>query len=412
MLIGKEGLDDEVAELLVDGAGERKAIDALIASGLVAALPDGRAEFVSDSIREFAAQRLVADEEKGNTEALRERVRLWILVNRQYQPEPRIARDYWTTEDKLGYAPYADAVAAFIRHRATLPPLTIGIKAPWGAGKTSLMRMVQNRLDPPADRSGAAVSIRLTASSRSLLRHGRWRRPRPDEPGLFRRRGNARAGGTAETGADQARIYVTNREVLKRAKKARVGGSDPPVLRAEPEEPPGLDGGWRATVWFNPWIYQSSEQIWAGFAHEIIRQITSRLPVGDRERFWLELNLARLDADAIRRRAYRAIWGRALPFLAVVVAAIAVSLFAFTVGRFTGAAWLRPFGSVVAGGGAAALAAGLVNFLFAYPFLSRSMSRSLGRCLVLRWREPVLAWPRASVGSQGCDAALSGEFHG
>ena len=120
----------------------------------------------------------MADEEKGNTEALRERVRLWILVNRQYQPEPRIARDYWTTEDKLGYAPYADAVAAFIRHRATLPPLTIGIKAPWGAGKTSLMRMVQNRLDPPAmewrcRKHPPHRQLQMIAPPR------RWRRPVP-----------------------------------------------------------------------------------------------------------------------------------------------------------------------------------------------------------------------------------------
>jgi hypothetical protein len=362
VLVGKEGLDDEIAELLVDGAGERKAIDALVASGLVAILPDGRAEFVSDSIREFAAQQLMADEDRADTEALRERVRLWILVNRQYQPEPRIARDYWTTDDKLGYAPYADAVAAFIRHRATLPPLTIGIKAPWGAGKTSLMRMVQNRLDPPADKSGYAISIRLTASSRSLLRHRRWRRLGPGEPDSVHWRGTDNTGDTAaESGAEQARIYVTNREVLKRAKKARSGGSDSPVLRAEPEAPPGLGGGWRATVWFNPWIYQSSEQIWAGFAHEIIRQITSRLPIGDRERFWLELNLARLDTDAIRRRAYRAIWGRALPFLGVVAAAIVVSLFAFSIGRFTEATWLKAFGSGVAGTGAVALIGGLVS---------------------------------------------------
>ena len=342
VLIGKEGLDDEIAEILVEGAGEQKAMEALVASGLVATLPDGRVDFVNDSIREFAEQRLTAEDGKADTEALRGRIRRWILVHRQFQPEPRIARDYWTTDDKLGYAPYADAVAAFIQHRATLPPLTIGIKAPWGAGKTSLMRMVQNRLDPPADKMGTAVGIRLTARSRSLLRHRGGPRSRAGEP-------------------EQARIYVTNREVLKRAKEARSTGPDPPQLRAEPEARPGVGNDWRATVWFNPWVYQSSEQIWAGFAHEIIRQITRRLPIGDRERFWLELNLARLDTDVIRRRAYRAIWGRVLPFLGAVAVAIVVSLFAFIIGRFIGAAWLKALGSVVAAGGAAALAGGLVS---------------------------------------------------
>lgn len=366
VLAGKEGLDDEIAEVLVDRAAEHKAIDVLVASGLVVLLPDGRADFASDSIREYAGQRLAADEDTADTDALRERVRRWLLVNRQYQPEPRIARDYWTTDDKLGYAPYADAVAMFIQHRATMPPLTIGIKAPWGAGKTSLMRMVQYRLDPPVGKDGTAVGIRLIARSRSVLRRRQWRLY-PGEPDSVHWSDESGTGGIAAE-SSTAEYSVTNREVLKRARKkgkkekgTRTGGSDPPLLRAEPEAAPGLGDGWRATVWFNPWVYQSSEQIWAGFAHEIIRQITSRLPIGDRERFWLQLNLARLDTDAIRRRAYRAIWGRVLPFLGAVAAAIAVSLFAFTIGRFTGAAWLKAFGSVAAAGGAAALAGGLVS---------------------------------------------------
>ena len=350
--------------MLLEGAGDGKAIAALVASGLVVPLPDGRAKFGSGSIHEFAAQRLETDEEKAKTEALRERLHLWLQLNRQYQLEPRITRDYWTTKDKLGYAPYADAVAAFIRHRATLPPLTIGIKAPWGAGKTSLMRMVQDRLDPPADEAGAASPIRLTAKSRSFLLGGRWRHSRAGEPDPAFPAGDTQTGAAVaepNTADQQAKSHVTNREVLKRAKKARADGPDPPLLQAEPDTTSELADGWRATVWFNPWIYQSSEQIWAGFAYEIIRQITCRLRVGDRERFWLELNLARLDTDAIRRRAYRAIWGRVLPFLVVAAVAIAVSLFAFTVERFTDAAWLRALGGVVAGGGGLALASGLVS---------------------------------------------------
>jgi hypothetical protein len=70
---------------------------------------------------------------------------------REYAAEPAIISDYWTVGDQLGYASYADAIAEFIQHEDTRPPLTIGIKAPWGAGKTSLMRMVQDRLDPPLD---------------------------------------------------------------------------------------------------------------------------------------------------------------------------------------------------------------------------------------------------------------------
>jgi len=68
-------------------------------------------------------------------------------------PEPKLAHDFWTLTDRLGHEPYASAIARFIRHRDTRSPLTIGIAAPWGVGKTSLMRMVQEDLDP-RDASG------------------------------------------------------------------------------------------------------------------------------------------------------------------------------------------------------------------------------------------------------------------
>ena len=69
-------------------------------------------------------------------------------------------------------------------------------------------------------------------------------------------------------------------------------------------------------------MYQSGEQIWAGFAYEIITQVTRRLPLGDRERFWLRLNLARLDREVVRRRAYRLLLERLVP-VALAGAAIA-----------------------------------------------------------------------------------------
>lgn len=170
---------------------------------------------------------------------------------RAVPPRTLLASDRWTVDDRLGHRVYAEAIAACIRHRDTQPPLTIGIKGPWGAGKTSLMRMVQALLDP----HGPAAGLRL------------------------RRR----------TGK------LTNADVLRRLRPDR--------RDRERSEPP-VDTGWRPTVWFNPWVYQSGEQVWAGLAHEIITQVTSRLPLAERERFWLELNLARVDKEAVRRRVY------------------------------------------------------------------------------------------------------------
>jgi hypothetical protein len=65
-------------------------------------------------------------------------------------PTPRVISDQWVTEDSLGYEAYARALANLITHPETVPPLTIGIEAPWGAGKTSVMKMVQHILDGQA----------------------------------------------------------------------------------------------------------------------------------------------------------------------------------------------------------------------------------------------------------------------
>jgi KAP family P-loop domain len=355
VLTGNDALDDEIADQLVDGAAEQGAIQTLLTASLFTALPDGRADYLSESIRAFAAN-LVRDVEGATLyDQLHGKLQRWLLVNRRYPPEPRITRDYWTTIDQLNHTPYADAIAAFVRHPSTLPPLTIGIKAPWGAGKTSLMRMVQDRLDPP-DANGDRTTIRLTELSRQDLRsrHG-WRR-RLDPP--------------------EADAVVTNAEVLSRAEQATARRGPAPALNTHPDVAPGTPRDWRPTVWFNPWIYQSGEQVWAGLAYEIIRQVTSRLPVGDRERFWLELNLARLDRDAVRRRVYRAGFERLLPFALVFVVAVVLSLIVLAAGRIAGTGWLTWLGTAIGGGG------GLVALVgagwSATRFLGRTAAGPLG----------------------------------
>jgi hypothetical protein len=49
-------------------------------------------------------------------------------------------------DDSLGFAPYVDAMVAFLRSKDTQPPLAIGINAPWGRGKTSFMNMLESEL--------------------------------------------------------------------------------------------------------------------------------------------------------------------------------------------------------------------------------------------------------------------------
>jgi hypothetical protein len=207
------------------------------------------------------------------------------------QPEPRIASDVWTVEDTLDYSEYADAIASFLRNDDTVPPLTIGIKAPWGAGKTSLMRMIQQRLDP-RDNSET------------------WE---PKKIGLENATKLERQGGIRIV--DLLRRIIRPRGVALNLDK--LGVKAPEDVEAS---------WWRPTVWFNPWMYQSSEQVWAGLAQEIIGQVTERMPRVDRERFWLELNISRFDESAVRRRIYAALFERLVPVALLVTLLLAAGI--------------------------------------------------------------------------------------
>lgn len=292
------GLAGAIAELGQEEAAA--AVRSLLGNALL--VGSGAARYrLPELVQRFARERLAAEETEADQEAALRRAIGWIAVSTAYRPEAALTRDYWTHEDNLGHGPYADAIAAFIQHPDTRPPLTIAIKAPWGAGKTSLMRMVQQRLDPRDDlASWSPCELRLQPTSPERLRlsarRGRWQPLWP--------------GGDGQ---------VTNLELLRRASQPppveTVGPG--PRLDVEPAAPAlrGQEAQWRPTVWFNPWMYQSGDQIWAGLAHEIIGQVTERLVAGDRERFWLELNLRRVDRQAVRRRVYRLLFERFLPLL-------------------------------------------------------------------------------------------------
>lgn len=49
-------------------------------------------------------------------------------------------------QDRLGYRPAVEALAAFIRNKDTDPRVTLAVTGEWGSGKSSIMRMLQTEL--------------------------------------------------------------------------------------------------------------------------------------------------------------------------------------------------------------------------------------------------------------------------
>lgn len=171
-------------------------------------------------------------------------------------PFLNIVNDKWTVEDALGYDDYAEAITHFIKHEETAPPLAISVQAPWGAGKTSLMRMIQKKLDPEA----------LMDPPNFPLKKKQTARPGPGD------------------------YFTAIEKILKDRRK----NSEPKMDYLEVEN-------W-ITIWFNPWKYESSDQIWAGLADSITRQIGDRLSLFDREWFYLQLHLRRINIEKLRRK--------------------------------------------------------------------------------------------------------------
>jgi hypothetical protein len=261
-------------------------------------------------IQEFARKLLLATEDEVAVRRASE-IAIRTLARHSLQSRTQIARDLWTSDDTLGYSEYARAVAEFIRHPETRAPLSIAVFGSWGSGKTSLMRMVQERLDPRTDRIRWTPSeLALDKNSRSQLQ-GR---------GVGQRQGRSGRAGRIRT-IDILRIRSGHEVNSSRS------------LRVSPPDETSTSGErWRGTVWFNPWKYENSQQLWAGLANEIILQVTSRLNRSDRQAFWIDLNCRRFDKTKVQQLMNRALFTRIMPsaaaaaiFLIFAIAGILVA---------------------------------------------------------------------------------------
>ena len=229
-------------------------------------------------------------------------------------PSTHIASDMWTLNDTLGYRAYAHAIYRFMTHKQTRPPLTISIQAPWGGGKTSLMRMIQHALDPEAlgELKSEEKQPRGKLSIRGVLDEiTKWTEPEP----------------VPEPVENEKPLVIEIPEKEKRNAPHEVSAEK---KREDQEALPKIPADEKRkllTIWFNAWKYESVNQVWSGLVDSIMQQVAARLPLLERELFWLRLNLKRVDADKLRQRIHERIfryWWRAMRYWVIGMGGVAL----------------------------------------------------------------------------------------
>jgi hypothetical protein len=185
---------------------------------------------------------------------------------------PSLHSDRPTSLDMLGVKDKADALAGFVLHAETRPPLTIGIHGPWGKGKSSFMEMIETALFQLSKNvQWGAVGAHLEKMA-GVRGDSPARSPRHPLPGGFplSSRPTAMMGSWDEFIDEAIPDFRTARSfpsrVWWRLRLLR------PLrgVRAEMRRR-------FITVHFNAWGFQDATQTWAGLAHVISEKLEGSL---------------------------------------------------------------------------------------------------------------------------------------
>jgi hypothetical protein len=158
-------------------------------------------------------------------------------------------------------------------------PTVIALDGAWGAGKTTLVELIEQRLDPVREAPVPPVEVRRLRAYEAVRALDGRGRP----------------------------VWTPN--MLPRAGS---GGGKPPLVTAR----------------FEPWAHQTAEQVWAGLTTAFLDAVgRSLLPGGSpvSERYWFHRNLDRVDRARLRRSLLKAALS---PWLAVSALALVVPIVA------------------------------------------------------------------------------------
>jgi hypothetical protein len=201
--------------------------------------------------------------------------------------EAALSGDQPAEVDRLGATRLADGLAKLLRHQDTRP-LTVGVQAPWGRGKSSFMSFVRNALIIGARKNQDAPElVELRDIEARMIADD----PPPGPPGADA------STHAAEAARELERDRETRRKLMKRLER-----------NAESEV---------ICVTFNAWRFEGAEQVWAGLARETSERLEAALPLYGRA--WSRI------LYATRKRRLEFSIGFVLPaVLALIVGVVAV----------------------------------------------------------------------------------------
>jgi len=114
--------------------------------------PDNLAQIIAASVGRHIAERrtinIYGNAHATETPSLSKLANVPPNPQTEVQVSGRAISDVISQQDYLGFADYVEALAQFIENKSTQKPITIGIDAPWGGGKSTMMRMLEARLCP------------------------------------------------------------------------------------------------------------------------------------------------------------------------------------------------------------------------------------------------------------------------
>lgn len=198
-------------------------------------------------------------------------------------------------QDKLGFDVYVTALHDFIVSQYTTTPLTISVDGPWGSGKSSLMYMLKNSLDPQDNIWRRFISGLITAFrwwswfllwfiSLPVQMLGRalvWIALKFDKvTGEFDFRIGQNSTAFRSLITDIAQGLSTNPEVLQQRDNnlsSRAHWWARVHARCQAMDPTS-----HPTIWLNAWKFDNEEQVWASLALATLEQIKQKHNI-----FWM-----------------------------------------------------------------------------------------------------------------------------